>query len=67
MTEEQKAKRGRPAKQVEDRHLNRIVMMADDETRNWLTWHSTETGLSISDILRRALVAFRNALKGAVK
>jgi|HubBroStandDraft_6_1064221.scaffolds.fasta_scaffold354397_2 hypothetical protein len=59
MADEQKRKPGRPAIAPADAHKNRIVVMADDATRDWLTMHSAKTGVSVSEIIRRAVVAYR--------
>ena len=62
MDEQQpKRKPGRPAVAAEHAHKNRIVVMADDATRDWLI-HSSETGLSVSEIIRRAVTAYRGGL-----
>lgn len=61
MVDEQKRKPGRPVKQMTDTHKNRIVLMADDEMREWLNWHSAAIGASMSDIIRRAVVAYRES------
>jgi hypothetical protein len=63
MTDEQKQRRGRPAKPTTDTHTNRIVVMADDATRGWLYTHSAEIGVSVSEIIRRAVVAYRTSVE----
>jgi hypothetical protein len=59
MTGEQKRKRGRPAVAADVARKNRIIFMADDATKSWLEWHSMEAGLSVSEIIRRAVTAYR--------
>jgi Ribbon-helix-helix protein, copG family len=61
MSDQQKRKPGRPAVAADHARKNRIVVMADDSTKTWLDWHSAETGASVSEIIRRAVAAYRSA------
>lgn len=62
MSDEQKRRPGRPTIAGADAHKNRIVVMADDGMRDWLNGQSAETGVSVSEIIRRAVTAYRAAL-----
>ena len=61
MTDEQKAKRGRPAKPITEAYRARIVFMTDDAMLGWLNWHSAEAGVSVAEVIRRAVTAYRSA------
>jgi len=66
MSDAPKRKPGRPAVAAEHAHKNRIVVMADDSTRDWLNSHSAEIGVSVSEIIRRAVAAYRIAVAAPV-
>lgn len=66
MADEQKRKPGRPPLSPTEAFRHRIVLMADDATRDWLNQHSAETGASVAEIIRRAVAAYRATQQAAV-